>query len=198
MRINNKKFIYLISPNKITKSFYNDLTEILKLRKVSFFQLRLKNISLKRKLSIGRKIKRICQKHKTKFIANIIGSPGMNFIPINEKISPNQSSVSISETDVIIPPQREGSSSDQNFLGVRPENLKLVSENGIKGNIFGVEYLGSRKILTIETSLGNIKIRVDSDTNVKVNEQVQFNTLNDNQIIFDGSTDKAISSEFMV
>ena len=75
--------------------------------------------------------------------------------------------------------------------------MKLVSENGIKGNIFGVEYLGSRKILTIETIVGNVKIRVDSDTNVQVNEQVQFNTLNNNQIIFDGSTDKALLSEFI-
>ena len=87
----------------------------------------------------------IYNKPKTKFVANFIGSPGMNFIPVNEKISPNQSSVNISETTLPIPFQRGASSSDQNFLGVRPENLKLVSENGIKGNIFGVEYLGSRK-----------------------------------------------------
>jgi thiamine-phosphate pyrophosphorylase len=70
LRINNKKFIYLISPNKIRKSFYNDLIEILKLRKVSFFQLRLKNISFKKKLFIGKKIKKICQKYKTKFLIN--------------------------------------------------------------------------------------------------------------------------------
>ena len=70
MRTNKKKFIYLISPNKIRKSFYNDLIEILRLRKVSFFQLRLKNISFKRKLFIGKKIKKICQKYKTKFLVN--------------------------------------------------------------------------------------------------------------------------------
>ena len=73
----------------------------------------------------------------------------------------------------------------------------MVSENGVKGNVFGVEYLGSRKILTIETQLGNIKIRVDSDTQVNINEQIQFDTLNNNQIIFDGSNDKALQSEFM-
>ena len=31
----------------------------------------------------------IYNKPKTKFVANFIGSPGMNFIPINEKISPS-------------------------------------------------------------------------------------------------------------
>ena len=70
MRVNKKKFIYLISPNKIKKSFYNELTEILKLKKVSFFQLRLKNVSFKKKIIIGGKIKKICKKYKTKFLIN--------------------------------------------------------------------------------------------------------------------------------
>jgi len=68
--INNKKFIYLISPSKISESFYDDLVEILKLKKVSFFQLRLKNVSYSKKLFIGKKIKKICKKYKTKFLIN--------------------------------------------------------------------------------------------------------------------------------
>ena len=70
MRINKKKFIYLISPNKIKKSFYGDLKEVLKSKKISFFQLRLKNTSSKKKLFIGKKIKKICKKYKTKFLIN--------------------------------------------------------------------------------------------------------------------------------
>ena len=70
MRVNKKKFIYLISPNKIRITFYHDLTEVLKSRKVSFFQLRLKNTSFKKKLAIGKKIQIICKKYKTKFLIN--------------------------------------------------------------------------------------------------------------------------------
>ena len=70
MRINKKKFVYLISPNKIYSSFYNDLEEVFKSRKVSFFQLRLKNISLKKKLQIGYKVKQICKKQRIKFLIN--------------------------------------------------------------------------------------------------------------------------------
>ena len=70
MRFNKKKFIYLLSPNKIKKSFYDDLVAVLKLKKVSFFQLRLKNVSFKKRLFIGKKIKRICKKYKTKFLIN--------------------------------------------------------------------------------------------------------------------------------
>jgi len=70
LKINKKKFIYLISPNKIENKFFNELIEILKLKKVSFFQLRLKNTSFKKKLSIGKKVKKICKKYNTKFLIN--------------------------------------------------------------------------------------------------------------------------------
>ena len=70
MKFNNKKFIYLISPLKINKSFYNDLIEVLKYKKVGFFQLRLKKENFKKKLLIGKKIKKICKKYNFKFLIN--------------------------------------------------------------------------------------------------------------------------------
>ena len=67
----NKKFVYLISPNKITDiSFYNDLALVLSTKKISFFQLRLKDETNSNKLIIGRKIKKICKKYKVKFLIN--------------------------------------------------------------------------------------------------------------------------------
>jgi thiamine-phosphate pyrophosphorylase len=67
----NKKFVYLISPNKIKEeSFYTNLTIVLRSGKVSFFQLRLKKETNSNKLIIGRKIKRICKKYKVKFLIN--------------------------------------------------------------------------------------------------------------------------------
>ena len=41
-----------------------------KTKKISFFQLRLKNHSLKNKTTIGKKILKICKKYKVKFIVN--------------------------------------------------------------------------------------------------------------------------------
>jgi len=70
LKINKKKFIYLISPNKIPNTFYNNLKLVLKTGKVGFFQLRLKNYSYRKKIIIGEKIKNICKKNKVKFIVN--------------------------------------------------------------------------------------------------------------------------------
>ena len=65
-----KKFIYLISPNKIYPNFYKDLKKIFKLNKVNFFQLRLKKTPLNRKIIIAKKTKKICKKFKIKFLIN--------------------------------------------------------------------------------------------------------------------------------
>ncbi len=70
MRINRKKFIYLISPTKIYKSFYQDLTKVLQQKKVGFFQLRLKKETFKKKIIVGKKIKKICKKFNVKFLVN--------------------------------------------------------------------------------------------------------------------------------
>ncbi len=65
-----KKFIYLISPNKIKKNFYKELKQILALNKVSFFQIRLKKETFENKVRICKKIKKICKFYKVKFIVN--------------------------------------------------------------------------------------------------------------------------------
>ena len=70
MRFSKKKFIYLISPSRIKKSFYTDLIKVLSQKKVSFFQLRLKKTNLKKKLEIGNKTKKICKKFNIKFLIN--------------------------------------------------------------------------------------------------------------------------------
>ena len=70
MRVDKKRFIYLISPNKIKKSFYSDLKVVFDSNLVSFFQLRLKKYSLRERKKIGIKIKKICKKYKVKLIIN--------------------------------------------------------------------------------------------------------------------------------
>ncbi len=78
-----KKFIYLISPNKINKSFYDSLKKVLKSNKVKYFQLRLKYQNEKKIIQISKKILKITKSFNVKFIINdkyelvkIIGADG--------------------------------------------------------------------------------------------------------------------------
>ena len=65
-----KKFIYLISPNKIDKDFYKSLNKVLSSGIVKYFQLRLKIDQNSNFIKIAKKIIVITKKHKVKFIIN--------------------------------------------------------------------------------------------------------------------------------
>ena len=57
-----KKYIYLISPNTINKSFYDELPKVLSSNKVKFFQIRIKKRDQKEIISVSKKIKKITKK----------------------------------------------------------------------------------------------------------------------------------------
>ena len=65
-----KRYIYLLSPNKIENSFYSNLEKVLSKKKIEYFQLRLKNISKNQIVKIGKKIKKITNKYNVKLIIN--------------------------------------------------------------------------------------------------------------------------------
>ncbi len=65
-----KRFIYLISPSIINHNFYKDLDNVLSFKNVKYFQLRLKKEKKNNLLKIAKKIKKITEKHKVKFILN--------------------------------------------------------------------------------------------------------------------------------
>ena len=71
MKIQNKRFVYLISPTKIPdNTFFKSLELVFKSKKVSFFQLRLKNEKLSKKILFSKKIIKICRKYDVKFLVN--------------------------------------------------------------------------------------------------------------------------------
>ncbi len=66
-----KKYIYLISPQKINgENFYKQLNKLLETKKVKYFQLRLKKISDSNLIKISKKLKKILKKNNVKFLIN--------------------------------------------------------------------------------------------------------------------------------
>ena len=71
LKIQNKRFIYLISPNRIENYyFYTTLDRIFSTKKIKYFQLRLKKENFVNKVSIAKKILKICKKYKVKLLVN--------------------------------------------------------------------------------------------------------------------------------
>ena len=66
-----KKFIYLISPKKISSlDFYKNLESLFKTKKIALFQLRLKKENKKKVIRTAKKIKKLTKKYNVKFIIN--------------------------------------------------------------------------------------------------------------------------------
>lgn len=64
-----KKNIYLITPNTLDRSFYHFLPKLLKLNRIAYLQVRLKNLSRNKLIKEIKKINKIVR-NKTKVIIN--------------------------------------------------------------------------------------------------------------------------------
>ena len=116
-----KKFIYLISPNKINLNFYSDLNKVLKYKNVKFFQLRLKDVNKSSQIKIARKIQKIVLKNNVKFIINDdfvlaskIGADGCHMGQLDGSISNARKKLK------------------KKILGVTCHNSKSLAKNAIK------------------------------------------------------------------
>jgi thiamine-phosphate pyrophosphorylase len=118
-----KKPIYLISPNKIYQNFYSDLDKVLSSKKVSFFQLRLKNLPDNEIIKIGNKIKPITKKHKVFFLIN-------DSYKIAKKIKADGSHLG----------QKDGLATNafkllgNKIIGITCHNSKVFADKAIKDN----------------------------------------------------------------
>ena len=105
----------------------------------------------------------------TRFVANFIGSPAMNFLDFSGSIALGATSVTLSNTRIAIPEMREGANGALT-LGVRPEHVTLSDMSGYRGTVRAVEYLGTTQIVTLDTENGAVKARVDADNPVSIGE----------------------------
>jgi|TARA_B110001454_G_C12647617_1_gene404035 thiamine-phosphate pyrophosphorylase len=148
----NKRFIYLISPNKIKDDdFYIKLDLVLSSKKVNFFQLRLKKETTKNKISIGKKIKKICKKHKVNFIIN--DEPMLAKKLNSDGCHLGQKDMNIRNARKIIGKKK--------IIGITCHNSKFLIKNAIKEKInylaIGAFFKTQTKKVKYKASLSTLK-----------------------------------------
>ena len=160
MKINKKKFIYLISPNKISKSFYDDLNKVLKLNKVSFFQLRLKKYSFNQKFIIGKKIKKICKKYKVKFLIN-------DDVILTKKLNADGCHLGQKDMAIAIAKKMLG----KKIIGITCHNSLNLAKNAISNNAdylaFGAFFSTKTKKVSFKANTSILK-KVKKITNIPI------------------------------
>lgn len=129
----------------------------------------------------------------TKFVANFLGSPPMNFLDFHAMVGKGTDSVTLGETAFAIPSLLKGANGDL-CLGVRPEHVTLDDASTYKGRVVAAEYLGTTQIVTLDTPNGRVKARVASSDKVTSDTQVGLSFDARTVTIFDNDNGRALVS----
>lgn len=128
------------------------------------------------------------------FVADFIGSPSMNFVDFRSSLKVGSTKLMIDDTSITIPAMREDIAETDLVLGVRPENIIFSNTEGLRGEVFGVEYLGTTQIVTVTTERGFIKARISSDTKANAGDRVSLKFRPEKLSIFDKASGWALKS----
>jgi multiple sugar transport system ATP-binding protein len=130
----------------------------------------------------------------TMFVADFVGSPAMNLIPVADRLGKGGKALTLSGARIAIPEMREDAPDEALVLGARPEHIRFDDESAYRGEIFGAEYLGTMQIVTVMTAQGRIKVKVPASVAVKAGEQVGLAFLGDRLSLFDKGSGRALRS----
>jgi multiple sugar transport system ATP-binding protein len=77
-------------------------------------------------------------------------------------------------------------------LGVRCEHLHEQQEGPIRGRVLTEEYLGSARILHVETAWGRLVVRTDAADTRSLGSEVRLSFDPSQVSVFDGATDSRL------
>jgi multiple sugar transport system ATP-binding protein len=147
-------------------------------------------------LQIGRPIE-VYDRPATRFVAGFIGSPSINFLPAQGRLSPGATAIRIAGGEVPIPRLHQGCDSDGPVVGARPEHIRLADDGPLRGRVFAVEYMGARQLITIDTEAGRLRVRADNTAKVFDGETVGLAFRRESLVVFDPVTDRALASDLI-
>ena len=128
------------------------------------------------------------------FVADFIGSPPMNFLNFHGAVEKGAQTVRLGESQIAVPTVREELSARDLVLGVRPEQVRF-SDLGLRGIVFGAEYLGTTQIVTVTTAHGRVRARVPADVRVRIGETLGLEFSRAKLSLFDVASGRAIATE---
>ncbi len=129
------------------------------------------------------------------FVAGFLGSPAMNFLTAGGPLAPGARAIRVNGAEVPIPRLHEGLDHDAAVLGVRPEHIEPSDQGALRGRVFGVEYLGARQLITVDTSAGRLKVRAPNTVRVGFGETLGLRFRTDALVVFDGRSERALASD---
>ena len=137
----------------------------------------------------------IYERPATRFVAGFIGSPAMNFLRAQGRLASGSTGIKVNGAEIPVPRLHEALEHEDAVLGVRPEHIRISEEGALRGSVFGVEYMGTRQLVTVDTDAGRLKIRAPNTVRVDFGETVGLSFETDRLVVFDPSSDRAVPSD---
>ena len=129
------------------------------------------------------------------FVANFIGSPAMNFIPLEGGYTAGTALLRLGETALPIPMLCEDATGSELLFGVRPEHVRLAPESGLRAEVLGTEYLGNSQVVTCLTAQGaTVRARIGPQIEMQRGEHVGLIFESERVSVFDTASGRALKT----
>jgi len=127
------------------------------------------------------------------FVADFIGSPSMNFLPLDGGYTAGAKQVRLGEALLPVPELREDAAAPRLLFGVRPEHVRFSIDSSLRVEVLGTEYLGTSQIVTCQTAQGAmLRARVGTDVPTQRGDQVGLAFDASQVSLFDASSGRAL------
>ncbi len=138
----------------------------------------------------------IYRRPATTFVANFVGNPPMNLVPVEATQGDGQLRLSTDGLTLGGLPMSDGISAalaagKSLTLGIRPEHLSIATPgaaNTISGRLFANENMGPESLVTIERADGSrLTARIFTDDHIALDEAVTLGFASEHIHLFDGA-----------
>ncbi|SFR67781.1 ABC transporter ATP-binding protein [Halogeometricum limi] len=126
------------------------------------------------------------------FVANFIGSPSINLFTAEVEgstlVGPRDFAYDLEDTAPV-------AGYDRVRVGIRPEDMQMVSEGGTTATVTVAEHMGNENFLYLELDGHEMTARIDSAIRPQAGETVQFTFDEDALYLFDPDTGDALKTK---
>jgi len=139
----------------------------------------------------------IYHRPRSMFVARFIGSPAMSFLDCAGGVPAGADAVALCGTVVRVPRLHVAAPQERLVMGVRPEHVRLDDTAPFRGEVFGVEYMGARQIVTVDTAAGRLRVRVANTQRAVPGETVGLGFEPSRIVLFDPASERALASDLL-
>ncbi len=137
---------------------------------------------------------------KNLFVAGFIGAPPMNFVSMNFEERDDGFYLRRGDIEIKLPDRigrlaKTNGASGEVIMGIRPEDIAVVGEGNIRGEIYVIEPLGREELVTFRLDGGGISALTPAPFRGRIGEVVGLSFNREKIHLFDPETEESLLTE---